>query len=48
MFQAGYTNKENLISWMLTFGSSAVLLKPEDIREELRKIAEAMAESYRS
>lgn len=48
LFQADYTNKENLISWMLTFGSSAVLLEPEDIREELRKIAEAMAESYRS
>ena len=26
----------------------ALFLEPEDIREELRKIAEAMAESYRS
>lgn len=32
LFGGDYTDRENLISWMLTFGNKAELLEPEDIR----------------
>lgn len=47
LFQADYTNKENLISWILSFGNKAKLIEPVDIRDELLKIAEAMANVYK-
>ncbi len=47
LFQAGYTDRERLISWLLTFGSRVRLIEPEDIRAELLEIAEAMAAVYR-
>lgn len=47
LFYGDYTDKENLISWMLTFGEKAELLEPAEIREELFKIAESMANIYR-
>ena len=37
LFQEDYTNKESLVSWLMTFGSRAVLLEPESLREELRQ-----------
>lgn len=37
LFQEDYTNKESLVSWLMTFGSKAVLLEPESLREELRQ-----------
>lgn len=37
LFQADYTNWENLITWLLTFQDKAELLEPEEIREELRQ-----------
>lgn len=46
LFHADYTDKENLISWLLTFGARATLLEPESIREELQRIIEAMRENY--
>lgn len=47
LFQADYTDRERLISWLLTFGDKAELLEPEDIRAELLEIAKAMAAVYR-
>ena len=47
LFQADYTDRERLISWLLAFGSKVELLEPKDIRVELMKIAEAMAAVYR-
>lgn len=35
LFQADYTDKENLVTWLLSFRDQVVLLEPEDIREEL-------------
>lgn len=46
LFHADYTDKDNLISWLLTFGDRVTLQEPESIREELRKIIEAMRENY--
>lgn len=35
LFQAEYTDKENLITWLLTFRNKVILLEPEEIRIEL-------------
>ena len=35
LFQAEYTDKENLITWLLTFRNKVILLEPEEIRMEL-------------
>lgn len=47
LFHADYTNKENLLTWLLTFRDQAVLLEPEEIRLELQTITENMAKNYR-
>ena len=46
LFHADYTNKENLIIWLLTFGASVRLLEPEELREEIRKVIENMRKNY--
>lgn len=37
LFQADDTNKENLLTWLLTFRDKVELLEPKAIREELRQ-----------
>ena len=46
LFHADYTDQDNLISWLLTFGDRAELLEPENIRKELREMIEAMRKRY--
>ena len=46
LFHADYTNRENLISWILTFGEKALLLEPECLRKELGEIIQKMAALY--
>ena len=46
MFQADYTDKENLITWLLSFRDKATLLEPEAIREELRQSILLMKKKY--
>ena len=46
LFQADYTDKENLISWLLTFGEKAELLEPPEIRRELAEKIRRMGENY--
>ena len=44
LFHADYTNREELVTWLLTFREKAELLEPVELREEiymsLRKILE--------
>lgn len=47
LFHADYTDKDNLISWLLTFGDRATLLEPVSIREEIHRIIENMRKNYR-
>lgn len=35
LFHAEYTDKENLISWLLSFRDNVVLMEPEELRTEL-------------
>lgn len=46
LFHADYTDRDNLISWLLTFGDRVILQEPEDIREEMRTIIENMRNNY--
>lgn len=46
LFQADYTDVENLLSWLLTFGDKAVLLEPLEVREKIVDIAKSMQEKY--
>lgn len=46
LFHADYTDQDNLISWLLTFGDRVELLEPENIRKELREMIESMRKRY--
>lgn len=46
-FTADYTNMDNLVSWILTFGAKAEVLEPAEVRDRIRHIAEAMEKTYR-
>ena len=47
LFRGDYTNKENLVTWLLSFRDQVVLLEPEEIREELTESLERMLEKNR-
>ena len=46
LFQADYTDKENLITWLLSFRDKVELLEPEEIREEIKIDIECMKKKY--
>lgn len=46
LFEHEYTDKENLITWMLTCKDKVTVLEPEDIRNELFHIAENIKRKY--
>lgn len=45
-FQGDYTNKENLVSWIISFQDKVELLEPKEIREELKRNIENMRKKY--
>lgn len=47
LFRGDYTDKENLISWILSFGDRAELLEPKNIRKEILGIAENAVRNYK-
>ena len=47
LFSADYTDMENLITWILTFGDKAEVLEPKEVREKIRATIEAMRKNYR-
>lgn len=46
LFSVGFTDSQNLIEWMLTFGDKVELLEPKEAREELLQVLKAMQEKY--
>lgn len=46
LFQADYTNKENLISWIISFQDKVELLEPKEIREEIKRNINNMMKKY--
>ncbi len=47
LFRWGFPDKESVISWILTFGDSAELLEPAQLRTELGDLIRRMAEQYK-
>ena len=46
-FTADYTDMDNLVSWLLTFGAKAEVLEPREVRDRIRYIAETLEKTYR-
>lgn len=46
LFTADYTDTDNLVSWILTFGDKAEVLEPAEVRERIRNIADAVKKRY--
>lgn len=46
LFCADYTDRENLITWLMSFRDKAELLEPEEIRAEIRENIERMRRNY--
>lgn len=46
LFQADYTNREELLTWLLTFRDKVELLEPEYLRNRIRDSALRIAEKY--
>ena len=47
LFSAEYTDMDNLISWMLTFGGKAEVIEPEEARKKMLELAEAIKKIYK-
>lgn len=47
LFSANYTDKEHLIDWLLSFGAKVKVLEPEEVREELIRIANNIIREYK-
>ena len=48
LFQAGFTDREQVLSWILSFQGEAELLEPVELREELRKIGEQIRQKHQT
>ena len=46
LFHADYSDMENLVSWLLTFGDKAEVIEPLEVRTRLLDIAETMKKTY--
>lgn len=46
LFTADYTNKEDILTWLLTFRDRAELLEPEDLRAELVEALKIIMQKY--
>ena len=46
LFHADYTDKENLVTWLLSFRDKVELLEPRELREEMKISIECMKKKY--
>lgn len=46
LFTADYTDMENLVAWLLTFGAKAEVLEPVEARNIIRRNAEETLRIY--
>ena len=47
LFTADYTDMENLITWILTFGDKAEVLEPKEAREKIACMVQKMTAIYK-
>ena len=48
LFQADYTDIDNLVTWLMTFGNHCEVLEPFEARKRIRKIVKDMSEIYKT
>ena len=46
LFSAGFTDRDHLLSWILSFQGEAELLEPPELREELRDIGKKIQQKH--
>lgn len=46
LFQADYTDKENLLTWLLSFRDKAELVEPQELRKEMGQILQSLQAVY--
>ena len=46
LFTADYTDMENLVTWLMTFGAKAEVLEPAEARDIIRRNAEETLQLY--
>lgn len=46
LFTADYTDMENLVTWLMTFGAKAEVLEPTEVRDIIRRNAEETLKIY--
>ena len=46
LFSADYTDMENLVTWIMTFGAKVEVLEPEEVRDIIRRNAEKILKIY--
>ena len=42
----GFSDRENLFGWILSFGAQAELLEPEELRKELYRVLKGACRKY--
>ncbi len=47
LFRADYTDMENLITWLMTFGDKAEVLEPQEARDAIGQMVQRMMIKYR-
>ena len=47
LFTADYTDMENLVTWLMTFGAKAEVLEPKEARDIIRRNAEETLQIYK-
>ncbi|MEE1055733.1 MAG: YafY family protein [Acutalibacteraceae bacterium] len=46
LFNFGFTDKNSILSWLLTFGEGAELLEPKELRKNLYEFGQALQKKY--
>ena len=46
LFSADYTDMDNLVTWLMTFGAKAEVLEPREVRDIIRRNAEETIKIY--
>ncbi len=46
LFGADFTNQENLLTWLMTFGDRVTLLEPQELRAEMCTLLQRMQKHY--
>ncbi len=46
LFEGGFADRDNAITWLLSFEDGAELVEPEELRREMERIAERLVKTY--